>query len=207
MHTEQNTGIIDHKHSKQPSGNSGELRALIELEGNFIIPGYQRGYRWNDQQIYDFLNDIFEFYEQFKNGKENKIYFLQPVVVMENYSEETGSDEKENEPEINIVDGQQRLTTVLLLNAVLLNPSNNYVPKNIDYRKSIKKQLDRESIYFEFFDKTVDYLFSNDVTIKNDEPRRNINKKKFINYTLTINTREESDEFLKRIAKGIEPTE
>ncbi|MBI0167345.1 DUF262 domain-containing protein [Bartonella sp. M0280] len=182
MHTEQNTGIIDHKHSKQPSGNSGELRALIELEGNFIIPGYQRGYRWNDQQIYDFLNDIFEFYEQFKNGKENKIYFLQPVVVMENYNEGTDNDEKENEPEINIVDGQQRLTTVLLLNAVLLNPSNNYVPKNIDY------------------------FFSNDITIKNDESRRNINKNKFINYTLTINTRNESDEFLKRVAKGMEST-
>ena len=180
MSTEQNTGITSGKHSKRPSGNSGELRALIELEGNFIIPGYQRGYRWNDQQINDFLNDIFEFYEKFKNGKENKIYFLQPVVVMENYSEETGSDEKENEPEINIVDGQQRLTTVLLLNSILLN---KYVPKNIDY------------------------LFSNDVTIKNDELRRNINKNKFINYTLTINTREESDEFLKRIAKGIEPTE
>lgn len=180
MSTDQNTGITDGKHSKRSSGNSGELRALIELEGNFIIPGYQRGYRWNDQQINDFLNDIFEFYEKFKNGKENKIYFLQPVVVMENYSEETGSDEKENEPEINIVDGQQRLTTVLLLNSILLN---KYVPKNIDY------------------------LFSNDVTIKNDESRRNINKNKFINYTLTINTREESDEFLKCIAKGIEPTE
>ena len=204
MSTDQNTGITDGKHSKRSSGNSGELRALIELEGNFIIPGYQRGYRWNDQQINDFLNDIFEFYEKFKNGKENKIYFLQPVVVMENYSEETGSDEKENEPEINIVDGQQRLTTVLLLNSILLN---KYVPKNIDYRKAIKKPLDRESIYFEFFDKTVDYLFSNDITIKNDEPRRNINKNKFINYTLTINTREESDEFLKRIAKGIEPSE
>lgn len=183
MSTDQNTGITSGKHSKRPSGNSGELRALIELEGNFIIPGYQRGYRWNDQQIYDFLNDIFEFYEQFKNGKENKIYFLQPVVVMENYNEGTGNDEKENEPEINIVDGQQRLTTVLLLNSILLNKLNKYLPKNIDY------------------------LFFNDVTIKNDEPRHNINKNKFINYTLTINTREESDEFLKRIAKGIEPTE
>ena len=207
MHTEQNTGIIDHKHSKQPSGNSGELRALIELEGNFIIPGYQRGYRWNDQQINDFLNDIFEFYEKFKNGKENKIYFLQPVVVMENYNEGTGNDEKENEPEINIVDGQQRLTTVLLLNAVLLNllnTSNKYVPKNIDYRKSIKKPLDRDDIYF---DKAVDYNFSNDSPIKIDKPRLDIKKNKVINYTLTINTRNESDEFLKRIAKGIKPTE
>ena len=207
MSTDQNTGITGGKHSKRSSGNSGELRALIELEGNFIIPGYQRGYRWNDQQINDFLNDIFEFYEQFKNGKENKIYFLQPVVVMENYSEGTGNNEKENGPEINIVDGQQRLTTVLLLNAVLLNPSNNYVPKNIDYRKSIKKSLDCDAIYFEFFDKAVEYIFSNDNPIKNDKPRLDIKKNKVINYTLTINTRDESGEFLERIAKGIEPTE
>ena len=184
MHTEQNTGIIDHKHSKQPSGNSGELRALIELEGNFIIPGYQRGYRWNDQQIYDFLNDIFEFYEQFKNGKENKIYFLQPVVVMENYNEGTGNDEKENEPEINIVDGQQRLTTVLLLNAVLLNSSNNSVPKNIDYRKSIKKPLDRDDIYF---DKAVDYNFSNDSPIKIDKPRFDIKSTNHVSILKRIN--------------------
>lgn len=207
MSTEQNTGIARSKYSNRPSGNSGELRALIELEGNFIIPGYQRGYRWNDRQINDFLNDIFEFYEQFKNGKENKIYFLQPVVVMENYNEGTDNDEKENQPEINIVDGQQRLTTVLLLNAVLLNllnTSNKYVPKNIDYRKSIKKPLDRDDIYF---DKAVDYNFSNDSLIKIDKPRLDIKKNKVINYTLTINTRNESDEFLKRIAKGIEPTE
>ena len=206
MSTEQNTGIARSKYSNRPSGNSGELRALIELEGNFIIPGYQRGYRWNDRQINDFLNDIFEFYEQFKNGKENKIYFLQPVVVMENYSEGTGNNEKENGPEINIVDGQQRLTTVLLLNAVLLNPSNKYVPKNIDYRKSIKKTLDCDAIYFEFFDKAVEYIFSNDNPIKNDKPRLDIKKNKVINYTLTINTRDESGEFLERIAKGIEPT-
>ena len=203
MSTEQNIGVAHGKHSKQPSGNSGELRALIELEGNFIIPGYQRGYRWNDQQIYDFLNDIFEFYEQSKNGKENKIYFLQPVVVMENYSEGTGNDKNETEPEINIVDGQQRLTTVLLLNAVLLN---KYVPKNIDYRKSIKKQIDRDAIYFEFFDRAVDYIFSNDCEIKNDKPPLEIKKNKVINYTLTINTRNESDEFLKRVARGEKPT-
>ena len=203
MSIEQNTGITSDEHSGQLSGNSGELRALIELEGNFIIPGYQRGYRWNDQQINDLLNDIFDFYEQFKKGKENKIYFLQPVVVTENYSEGTGNNKKENEPETNIVDGQQRLTTVILLNAVLLNPSNNYVPKNIDYRKSINKALDRDDIYF---DKAIDYNFSNDNPIKNDKPLRNIKKNKFINYTLTINTRDESDEFLKRVARGEEPT-
>jgi len=190
MNTEQDIGNTDDEYSKRLSGNSGELRALNELKGNFIIPGYQRGYRWNDQQINDLLNDIFDFYEQFKKGKENKIYFLQPVVVMENYSSGTGNDENENVPEINIVDGQQRLTTILLINSILLN---KYVPKNIDDGKPI--------------DEAIDDNFSNDNPIKNDKPLRNIKKNKFINYTLTINTRGESDEFLKRVASGVEPTE
>jgi len=202
MHTEQDTGNTDDEHSKRLSGNSGELRALNELKGNFIIPGYQRGYRWNDQQINDFLNDIFEFYEQFKNGKESKIYFLQPIMVVEKYSDGAGNDEKD--PEINIVDGQQRLTTVLLLNSVLLN---NYVGKKIGYGKSINKPVDRDAIYLDYFAKATYYIFPDDIQEKNDSSRCDSEKNDFINYTLTINTRDESDRLLKRIANGIEPTE
>ena len=165
MHTEQNTGITSDEHSKRISGNSGELRALNELKGNFIIPGYQRGYRWNKQQIDDFLNDIFEFYEQFKNGKENKIYFLQPVIVMESYNDGTGKEEKC--PEINIVDGQQRLTTVFLLNAVLLNQYDERIQGKIDNSRCQSAKSD------------------------------------FIDYTLTIKTRNKSTKFLKYIGKFI----
>ena len=165
MSTEQDIGNADDEHFKRPSGNSGELRALIELEGNFIIPGYQRGYRWNKQQIEDFLNDIFEFYEQFKNGKENKIYFLQPVIVMENYNDGTGKEEKC--PEINIVDGQQRLTTVFLLNAVLLNQYDERIQGKIDNSRCQSAKSD------------------------------------FIDYTLTIKTRNKSTKFLKYIGKFI----
>ncbi|AQT46925.1 DUF262 domain-containing protein [Bartonella choladocola] len=202
MDKEQDTGNTDDEHSKRLSGNSGELRALNELKGNFIVPGYQRGYRWNDQQINDFLNDIFEFYEQFKNGKENKIYFLQPIMVVEKYSDGTGNEEKD--PEINIVDGQQRLTTVLLLNSVLLN---NYVGEKIGYGKSINKPVDRDAIYLDYFAKATYYIFPDDIQKKNDSSRCDSEKSDFINYTLTINTRDESDRLLKRIANGIEPTE
>ena len=167
MSTEQDIGNADDEHSGRLSGNSGELRSLIELKGNFIIPGYQRGYRWNDQQINDLLNDIFDFYEQFKKGKENKIYFLQPVVVMENDSSRTGNGEKENGPEINIVDGQQRLTTVFLLNAVLLNQYDEQIQGKIDNSRCQSAKSD------------------------------------FIDYTLTIKTRNKSTKFLKYIGKFI----
>ena len=50
--------------------------AVAELLGmNFFIPGYQRGYRWTEQQVNDLLNDINEFEPE--NGSW---YCLQPLV-------------------------------------------------------------------------------------------------------------------------------
>lgn len=69
---------------------------------NFFIPGYQRGYRWTEQQVNDLLNDINEFEPE--NGSW---YCLQPLVVMK-------KDEKWE-----VIDGQQRLTTIYLILACL----------------------------------------------------------------------------------------
>ena len=39
-----------------------ELRSVFEILGmNFFVPGYQRGYRWTEQQVRDLLNDVDEF--------------------------------------------------------------------------------------------------------------------------------------------------
>lgn len=51
--------------------------AVAELLGmNFFIPGYQRGYRWTEQQVNDLLNDINEF-----EPENNSWYCLQPLVT------------------------------------------------------------------------------------------------------------------------------
>lgn len=67
-----------------------------DIEGEFFIPSYQRGYRWEKEHIVMLLNDIWE------NGDAN--YCLQPIVVkkLENESFE-------------LIDGQQRLTTIFLI--------------------------------------------------------------------------------------------
>lgn len=86
------------------------LKSIAEfLDGNhhFIIPSYQRGYRWEERQIIDLLNDIYEFQEEVKKKTENKIgefYCLQPIVVL-----------KKGDNKWEIIDGQQRLTTILIL--------------------------------------------------------------------------------------------
>ncbi len=86
------------------------LKSISEfLDGNhhFIIPSYQRGYRWEERQIVDLLNDIYEFQEEVKKKTDNKIgefYCLQPIVVL-----------KKAENSWEVIDGQQRLTTILIL--------------------------------------------------------------------------------------------
>ena len=82
--------------------NTIKETAVGKLLGmNFFIPGYQRGYRWTEQQVNDLLNDINEF--EPKNGSW---YCLQPLVVMK----KDGKDEKWE-----VIDGQQRLTTIYLI--------------------------------------------------------------------------------------------
>ncbi len=50
-----------------------ETKLVGEVSGDFYVPDYQRGYRWDVEQVDMLLNDIWE------NGDNN--YSLQPVVV------------------------------------------------------------------------------------------------------------------------------
>lgn len=80
---------------------------------NFNIPDYQRGYRWEKKQVNDLLDDLFEFSNQ-DSKNIGQFYCMQPLAVIKN---------KNLSSECNIVydviDGQQRLTTLFLLFAYL----------------------------------------------------------------------------------------
>ena len=49
----------------------------------FIIPSYQRGYRWDEKQVVKLLDDLFEFQAARKGGDltVGEFYCLQPIVV------------------------------------------------------------------------------------------------------------------------------
>lgn len=87
--------------------NTIELKSINQLFGdNFFIPDYQRGYRWKPEQVNNLLDDIWDFAypsHSYKKG-ENEFYCLQPVVVRKS------EDEK-----FEVIDGQQRLTTIYLI--------------------------------------------------------------------------------------------
>lgn len=81
---------------------SSPLKSIKELENyKFFIPSYQRGYRWSDREVGALLEDIWDFANT--EQKEGSFYCLQPLVV------------KNNSPKYNVIDGQQRLTTIFLI--------------------------------------------------------------------------------------------
>lgn len=79
------------------------VKSIAELlQYKFFIPAYQRGYRWTERQVNDLLDDVWEFIV--KNSKQsNEWYCLQPIVV------------KAQHEGYEIIDGQQRLTTIFLV--------------------------------------------------------------------------------------------
>ncbi|MCO8115052.1 DUF262 domain-containing HNH endonuclease family protein [Acinetobacter lwoffii] len=72
------------------------------LTMSFFIPAYQRGYRWSARQVIELLEDVYEFCDR-KIKVDEDFYCLQPVVV------------KQRGEQWELVDGQQRLTTILLI--------------------------------------------------------------------------------------------
>ena len=74
----------------------------------FRVPDYQRGYSWENQQVREFLEDL-EFLEPDRSHYTG-------TVVLHNSDSETWMDEDGNRyVPVDIVDGQQRLTTIVIL--------------------------------------------------------------------------------------------
>lgn len=84
-----------------------ELKTINELQKNtFFIPSYQRGYRWSYKEVVELLDDISNFTPRLVGDEsdEKTWYCLQPIVVKEMDSEK-----------YEVIDGQQRLTTIYLI--------------------------------------------------------------------------------------------
>lgn len=75
----------------------------------FIIPDYQRGYKWGEKPVTKLLNDIERF--DFR-GEEEKFYCLNNLTIVRR-------SETKTSVEYNVVDGQQRLTTTTVILACL----------------------------------------------------------------------------------------
>lgn len=105
--------------------NNIELKPIKDLLGmNFHIPGYQRGYRWTRQQVRDLLDDI----KEFMDSDSINIYCIQPLVIkrmpvrdslLGDIKVAESIDEVRtliNQSDAwEVIDGQQRLTTIYII--------------------------------------------------------------------------------------------
>jgi uncharacterized protein with ParB-like and HNH nuclease domain len=126
-----------------------EPKLIGSIEGEFYVPAYQRGYRWKEE-VRMLLKDIHEI-------GEGKNYSLQPIVVR-----------KIGEKKFELIDGQQRLTTLY----IILKYIKEFLPKSqikfsIDYQTRTNSRLFLESIDFKNTDietDIIDEYFFNEAT-------------------------------------------
>ena len=97
----------------------------------YRVPACQRGYRWTHQQVSQLLEDIRDFTQR-ENPQPAEFYCLQTLVL------------RLNEGTYEVVDGQQRLTTVLLILRHLMNGLRSAFSRN--FTRSCTTRARRASI-------------------------------------------------------------
>ncbi len=90
--------------SKKISGAEYPLAKIFSSDFQYVIPSYQRPYTWEEQHASVLFDDLYNF---FQTEKEDE-YFLGSIVLIK----------QEGKPYAEVIDGQQRLTTLTILFAV-----------------------------------------------------------------------------------------
>lgn len=94
-----------------------QLNQIFNLTNyQFEIPSYQRPYAWTKDQIIELIDDILDAFPD--PDEEHPDYFLGSIILIQ----------KSKKPQVEVVDGQQRLTSLTLLFSVFrdfLPPDNN----------------------------------------------------------------------------------
>ncbi len=81
-----------------------EILKIFKIEEQYVIPAYQRPYSWGYDQCFQLYNDLIKSYK----AKED--YFIGNIIIARSEA---------NKDTLEVIDGQQRLTTLLLLIKVL----------------------------------------------------------------------------------------
>lgn len=100
------------------------MKIFSDADSYYQIPAYQRPYSWNTEQIEEMWDDI---YSAIETGEET--YFLGPVILIE------------KKGYFEVVDGQQRLTTITILFCVL---RDLYLKDDKKIINAIKSLVDQE---------------------------------------------------------------
>lgn len=123
----------------------GEL-TLQTKDYRFFIPSYQRGYRWGKDEVLALLNDLLEFLIFSENKKEK--YCLQPIVVKElPYGK------------YEVLDGQQRLTTLFILLSYLRQSDDEINLFSLQYETRTSSETFLQNLTTEINSDNPDYFY------------------------------------------------
>ena len=119
-----------------------ETKFVSAIKGTFYIPDYQRGYRWGKDEVQRLLDDIYS------NGKKD--YYLQPIVVR-----------RMNNGLYELIDGQQRLTTLFLIYRYKQNTDSSFSGPafSLEYKTREKSKEFLEKIDFTRRKENIDFWF------------------------------------------------
>lgn len=172
------------------------LNDLFDGKKIFKIPEYQRAYAWEEKQLSDFNDD-------FKNQKLNKDYFFGTILFQE-------SGKRGAYDIIEIVDGQQRITTLIIfLNSLLSkytecddDTKELYIETYIKYKSAYKLE-----VLFDDNDFFVTYILeNNDIPIdiiSTPSQKKLLYAKQFFDEKLS---REYNQQQLKEMLQKVEST-
>ncbi|GAA8930417.1 DUF262 domain-containing protein [Helicobacter pylori] len=120
--------------NKSIEGDAYQLKDILatEFEAYYQIPIYQRPYQWTEENCEKLLDDLLSSYECYKESD----YFCGSLVLIA-----IGTDSATNAKTYDIVDGQQRLSTFILLAKVLATLYNNEVLNDKTSRDFLEKSL------------------------------------------------------------------
>ena len=111
--------------SNKITGKEYPLSKIFSADFEYHIPGYQRPYAWTEEETGILFDDLYEFFQT--EAVDN--YFLGSIVLIKD----------ENKPYADVIDGQQRLTTLSILFSVMANSFHTEA-----YRNNCKKYLQEE---------------------------------------------------------------
>ncbi len=127
------------------------LKNTLKEEFYYQIPIYQRPYQWTEENCEKLLDDLFEDYEE--NRKSD--YFCGSLVLVK-------SDPDSKTETYDVVDGQQRLSTFILLAKVLADLYNDCLDsKNLEYLQESWKDrhTERKRLSFNTIGSNAEYDF------------------------------------------------
>ena len=122
-----------------------ELKTVNSIKGNFIVPDYQRGYRWTEKEVTRLLDDVYNLVDK------DKKYCLQPIVV-----------KNLGENKFEVIDGQQRLTTLFLIYNYMNKESRGFIPVpkfSLSYDTREKSAEFLSDINFSRQEENIDFWF------------------------------------------------